>query len=105
MPRYVDAEPIEKFITDGLNNQEKSYGWVGVEILTEVHYTPTADVVPVVHAHWIFHKGVFANNGTKGCFECSGCKTTIDTETFDRMYECGQTRRCGACGAQMDEKD
>ena len=102
--RLVDAEPIEKFITDGLNNQEKSYGWAGVEILAEVHYAPTVDASPVIHAHWEYQKGVFTGKGIKGCFECSACKATVDEETFDLMYECGQTRMCGSCGAKMDEE-
>jgi len=75
------------------------------EIKKAIVKTPTADVEPVVHARWIFQKGVFANNGTKGCFECSACKAIVDLETFDRMCECGQTRKCGACGARMDKEE
>lgn len=88
MPRYVDAEPIEKFITDGLNNKEKSYGWVGVEILTEVHYTPTVDATPVVHAHWV---------RTRLCNECSRCR--------GGWIGLPETKFCPDCGAKMDEEE
>lgn len=43
----IEKEPIMKFIEDGLNN--KHYGYVGVEIITEVAYAPEIDAVPVVH--------------------------------------------------------
>lgn len=43
----IEKEPIVKFIEDGLNN--KHYGYVGVEIITEVVYAPEIDAVPVVH--------------------------------------------------------
>lgn len=42
----IEKEPIMKFIEDGLNN--KHYGHVGVEIITEVEYAPEIDAVPVV---------------------------------------------------------
>ena len=89
-------------------NWSRSFGKTATCVLEEainkLQSFPTADVDPVVHAHWIFQMGVFANNGTEGCFECSACKATIDLETFGRMRECGQTRKCGACGARMDEE-
>lgn len=89
--RLVDAEPIEKFITDGLNNKEKPYGWIGVEILTEVHYAPTVDTAPVTHAHWIYMD-------TYRCisrYKCSNCERVVtQKESF-----------CPRCGAKMDEEN
>lgn len=50
----IEKEPIMRFIEDGLNN--KHYGHVGVEIITEVEFAPIIDAVPVVRckdcAHW-----------------------------------------------------
>lgn len=47
---YIKKEPIIEFITKGLNNPDKTkaYGYDAIEILTEIEYTPTADVVEVV---------------------------------------------------------
>lgn len=47
---YIEKEPIIEFITKGLNNPDKSeaYGYDAVEILSEIEYTPIADVVEVV---------------------------------------------------------
>lgn len=52
----IEKEPIMKFIEDGLNN--KHYGHVGVEIITEVEFAPTIDAVPVVRCEectWYKH--------------------------------------------------
>lgn len=89
-PRYIDAEPIEKFITDGLNSQEKPYGWVGVKILAEVHYAPTADVAPVVHAHW--ERKAYFPDGTPA-WVCSRCGHPEEV----KYSHCN-------CGARMDEE-
>lgn len=47
---YIEKGPIIKFITKGLNNPDKTkaYGYDAIEILAEIEYTPTADVVEVV---------------------------------------------------------
>lgn len=48
--RLIDAEPIKKFIVDGLNNPDlkKAFGHAAIEILTEIEYAPTVEAVPVV---------------------------------------------------------
>lgn len=100
---YIDANEALSLRIDDNTGDMFALGWnrAIAKVTTEL---PTADVAPVRHAHWIFQKGVFANNGTKGCFECSACRAVIDTETFALMDECGQTRGCGSCGARMDEE-
>lgn len=55
---YIEKEPIIEFITKGLNNPDKNkaFGYDAIEILTEIEYSPTADVVEVVRCkdcrHW-----------------------------------------------------
>lgn len=46
---YIKKEPIVEFITKGLNNPDKTkaYGYDAIEILAEIEYTPTADVVEI----------------------------------------------------------
>lgn len=67
---YIKKEPIVEFITKGLNNPDKTkaYGYDAVEILTEIEYTLTADVVEVVRckdcSYYIEMKG-FDYNGRK----------------------------------------
>lgn len=45
--RLIDAEPIEKFIEDGLNNPDKlkAFGHDAIEVLSEIHFAPTIDPV------------------------------------------------------------
>jgi len=38
----IEAEPIKKFITDGLNNKE--FGYDAIQVLTEIEYAPV--IVP-----------------------------------------------------------
>lgn len=45
---YIEKEPLIEFITKGLNNPDKTkaFGHDAIEILAEIEYAPTADVVP-----------------------------------------------------------
>lgn len=56
------------------------------EIISE---TPAADVVPVVHARWVF--------GGDGCVICSECNEEESNDNH-RNY-------CPNCGAKMDGGD
>lgn len=88
MPRYIDAEPIEQFIANGLNRtpKEEAIGFDAIEILSEIHFAPTADVAPVIHAHWILK-----DTGLPECSHCGGnCVYMADY--------------CPCCGAKMDEE-
>ena len=74
---YIKKEPIVEFITKGLNNPDKTkaYGYDAIEILTEIEYTPTADVVEVVR-----------------CSECKHCWHHVPDYTYpdrtDEVWEC-----------------
>lgn len=41
--RLIDAEPIEKYIENGLNEKDpaKRFGHDAIEIMAEIHYAPT----------------------------------------------------------------
>ncbi len=45
---YIEKEPLIEFITKGLTNPDKTkaFGYDAIEILAEIEYAPTADVVP-----------------------------------------------------------
>ena len=67
--RLIDAEPIKKFIVDGLNNPDlkKAFGHDAIEILTEIEYAPTVDAVEVVRCKDCKHRGDDAHCSM--CFE------------------------------------
>lgn len=75
---YIERKPILKFIEDGLNNPDKSkaFGHDAIEIMTDVQYAPTADVVEVVR-----------------CEECRFSETCSRTiELIPRQVQNGQLR-------------
>lgn len=51
---------------------------------------PLADVVEVVHAHWIDHK-----NGNATCSHCRIRQTAVYDDENEQNF-------CGHCGAKMD---
>lgn len=57
MAEYIEREAVEKFIEDGLNNQDvaKRFGHDAIEIMAKVHYMPAADVAPVVRCKGCMH--------------------------------------------------
>ena len=80
MPRYIDADKIP-------------YSDLNLIILPavfaykdDIDKIPTADVAPVVHAHWIKRVG--------GYFDCSNCGAVSDWKS---PY-------CPRCPAKMDEE-
>ena len=87
---YIKKESIIEFITKGLNNPDKSkaFGYDAIEILTEIEYTPAADVVEVRHGEWIYDHWCE--------FRCSICGHWSKTEPR------GKEKFCPNCGAKMD---
>lgn len=91
--RLIDAEKLEKFIEDGLNNPDKNkrFGHDAIEIMTEVHFSETVDVAPETHGRWIM-------DGKDHC-HCSECRDGRNIRT-----QIGW-RFCPNCGAKMDLSD
>ena len=91
---YIEREAVEKFITKGLNNPDKSkaYGYDAVEILSEVHYMDAADVVEIKYGKWVeVDDGVLIYNGKH--LECSECRT------WKRDWQ--KSNYCPSCGVKM----
>ena len=93
--RLIDANPIVKFIVDGLNNPDKlkALGHDAIEVLAEIEYAPTVDAVEVVHAHW-------DNNGI-----CTMCGYPIPTDSKYDFIDKDDCLFCYHCGAKMDLED
>ena len=93
MSRYIDAEPIEQFIADGLNRvpKENAMGFDAIEILAEIHFAPTADVAPVIHSFW------------ERVDEFSICHNCA--YNGDRSRGFVETKYCPQCGAKMHTKE
>lgn len=99
MARYKDIEPIIDFIKKGLNNPDKAkaFGHDAIEILTEIEYAPTADVVEVRHGKWVHTDYAMHWLGKDECSEC-----TYHTSDRDDL---SHLKFCPNCGARMDGDD
>ena len=101
--QLIDAEPVKKFIVDGLNNKEpnKAFGHDAIEILAEIEYAPTIEATPVVHGRW----EKCWEEKSRHYFRCSNCKTAyMDGVSGAIAPEYGSRawRYCPNCGAKMD---
>lgn len=97
---YIEKEPIVEFITKGLNNPDKTkaFGHDAIEILTEIEYTPTADVVEVKHGEW-FLLDDCANEGVY----CSVCHKKVYKKCYENQKL--KSKYCPNCAAKMDGRD
>lgn len=103
MAEYIEREALEKFIESGLNNpnKESAFGHDAVEILTELHHMPAADVEPVKHGRWI---PTTMRNGTGPIVRCSVCGQYINpSETaIELKRQSLEPKWCENCGSKMD---
>ena len=91
--RLIDAEPIEKFIEDGLNNPDKlkAFGHDAIEVLTEIHFAPTIDPASLrPKGEWIMKETMIRSPFAKNVY-CSEC---LEEASFAHNF-------CPNCGADM----
>jgi len=107
MARYIDAETVIQLITSRYECPE---------ICTaEINAIPTADVAPVVHAHWKHD----INSCVINEFNCSACgheeislipinpigNYTNKVDENGNFYKTPKINYCPNCGALMDKED
>lgn len=94
---YIKKEPIVEFITKGLNNPDKTkaYGYDAIEILAEIEYSPTTDVVEVKQGEWVLKHGIYV---------CSNCDATCPYDVIADEFSYWACNYCPHCGAKMDGK-
>ena len=89
--RFVNVDDFKKEImkcnADPIN--EFDLGWDTWGIFNAIDRTPTADVQPVIHAHW---RLVSLN-----LWDCTNCHYVVDYVNKKFNY-------CPECGAKMDEE-
>ena len=108
MPRYIDAEREIKEIESVLEiKREEGFGeddpafYALMQIAEKLRNAPTADVAPVVHAHWIpIKKRMYACRDKVGeivtvGFTCSNCGRTEEND-WEHCH-CGATMDNGSC--------
>ena len=106
MSDYVEVGKILEFLDAETNALNSTFGEIGGEagayvacfknVRSYIERFPTADVAPVIHAHW--------TQTSKGVIYCSNCGAVcgigahIEEVTEDHYF-------CYYCGAKMDEED
>lgn len=94
MPKCYDATEVDA----AFEKLEDDYGGTSfIAGIYTAHSTirkiKTADVAPVVHAHW---ETIYNDCGHYGFVKCSACGDEYGSLTY---------RYCPNCGAKMDEKE
>lgn len=103
MPEYIKREAVMQEIDDcrfeARGDEIKRAANSGMELVRfAVERIPTADVAPVVHAHWEHVTRWIGDQGERRG-TCSRCmsRTHLPPEGFENF--------CPVCGARMDEKE
>ena len=111
MPKYIDAEEMRVLLEEEIEgcgypiseNNPVAYGTKrGLKTaLRYIEKLMTADVAPVIHAHWIGteYDGYADGHPVYDTYECSNCRNEIDTDGYEPMFD-----YCPKCGAKMDEE-
>lgn len=97
MPRYIDAEELEKRINKYVKmgsyatyEQREVTDWCKDECIRQIHVMPTADVAEVKHGEWM-KEGC----GLRVCSECNFEYDHAGMPNEGLEY-------CPNCGAKMD---
>lgn len=111
MARYIDADLIKNIELIPYKRKSENISAVIVNMAIigakqVVDEIPTADVVPVKHAHWKWDENGMDWN--IGAWVCSNCGLTfpdmevaLKRNAHIRKY--ANSYYCGCCGAKMDE--
>ncbi len=99
MDKFINADKIIKDIQNDNKENYNKKDWTSEQVVMLLEHAPTADVVSVIHGHWI-DKGYYVTtaDGSIPVMTCSVCNAEITIDNFYDDY-------CPNCGAKMDGKD
>lgn len=102
--RLINANPIVKFIVDGLNCKDpmNNLGYDGIRILTEIEFAEEIEYKDIrPEATWIrvSHEKCENGYGYNDLFMCSGCLSRTTKDNPD--YETYRPKFCPECGSYM----
>lgn len=83
MARYIDAECAKSI-------------YLPCDVWSLLDRVPTADVIPLIHAHWVPHEDL------NDCAYCSNCNGGLVKHFWVRPFDWDW---CPDCGAKMDEEE
>lgn len=93
MERYIDADKFVKSL-------EKQSYYSKTNIETRISKMPTADVQPVIHAHWEI---IYESSAGVTDARCSNCG--YESLAYENDVHTDENcNYCPCCGAKMDER-
>ena len=103
--RPIDADTLADYLDNELLNECFSGEEISAEdavrmALRKVLDTPTLDVAPVAHAHWVEDTDGIKEYVDDCTFFCPNCGYCFITDTPDEL-----PNFCSECGAKMDEEE
>ena len=109
MTRYIDAKKLLNEVRNYCKTVYCQPSKTEAELQSIIDRQPSADVQPVVHAHWDCIENVHSYEGTFDGYECSHChKMFLDdmceNNGSDYVDAKNDFEYCPFCGAKMDEK-
>lgn len=94
MDKFIDRQKLEAHFSPAITGKD---AYTAGEVLLSIQKFPSADVVPVVHAHWLESKTFEAH---RIMLMCSYCTSVFNMDKPKKiMY-----RYCPHCSAKMDEE-
>ena len=88
MGKFIDRQKLEAHFSPAITGKE---AYTAGEVLLSIQKFPSADVVPVIHAHWRYmHRSKSFGLFVGACSNCGSPNIVADY--------------CGNCGAKMDEE-
>lgn len=106
MSRYIDAELFEKELADYYGNDSPiTTAWFN-HFISKI---PTADVAPVVHAHWEYEVSRGSKRSIRFYYRCTNCGRVVifhsdELCSRDDKYVQKAYPYCH-CGAKMERKE
>lgn len=100
MTEYIDREKTVEILKQKSLKMFNSYYKGYIQAIKDLIDVPSADVQPIVNAHWIDKTTWFGSIG-KCCYECSECGYQIPHKPQSRGDGKGG-KWCDECGARMD---
>ena len=100
MPNYIDTEKLYEFRKADIetNGYAANYVFGWNDAISKIAKdAPTADVAPVIHAHW---KHVGTSPGVGMVYHCSRCERQV---IVDYAFMLSQYPYCH-CGAKMGKE-
>ena len=97
MERYISVNKLKTIVNQLSSSPLNEWDTWGV--MAVIDRTPSEDVTPVVHAHWIY-KCKFNGNDE---YTCSRCRRLVAVSTSVKRNHIDAVYPYCHCGAKMDE--